>query len=148
VIFLRRALVFAWIGSICLAHAAAPLGSIHISKPWARASAPGAGMGAIYLQIKNNGKTADALISAQTGVAKSVMIHATATGIDGVSRMQHLPDGLALPAGKRTDLQPGGTHLMLMGLREPLKAGARFTLQLQFRDAKTQVVNVTVVGDP
>jgi periplasmic copper chaperone A len=149
VISKRRALlVFAGIGLICFAHAAAPKSTIHISKPRARASAPGAGMGAIYLQIKNSGKTADALISAQTDAAKSIMIHATDTGSDGVSRMLHLPDGLALPAGKRTELQPGGTHLMLMGLRQPLKVGARFTLRLQFRDAQTQVVNVTVVTDP
>ena len=65
--------------------------------------------------------------------------------MDGdVMRMRELPDGLALPAGRAVTLAPGGYHIMLMNLRQPLVAGQRIPVQLRFRDAPPLDVELQV----
>ena len=73
------------------------------------------------------------LVSASSPLAAVVEIHEMAMDKD-VMRMRAVP-GLDLPAGKVIELKPGGYHVMLMDLKQPLKAGETVPLTLVFEDA-------------
>ena len=83
------------------------------------------------------------LVSASSPLAGSVEIHDMA--MDGnVMTMRALPDGLVLPAGKPVALKPGGQHLMLMGLKQALKAGdtVPVTLVIELADKKRETLEI------
>jgi periplasmic copper chaperone A len=102
---------------------------ITIGHPWAR----GAGaIGAGYLKLDNKG-AADKLISASSDVSKSVELHSHVDD-KGVMRMRKV-DAIDVPASGVTELKPGGFHVMFIGLKEPLKEGARFPVTLKFERA-------------
>jgi copper(I)-binding protein len=61
--------------------------------------------------------------------------------------MQELEAGLPLPAGDAVQLKPGGTHVMLMGVAEPLRAGQSVPLTLTFAQAGPVEVTASV-GQP
>lgn len=87
--------------------------------------------------------TGGRLVSVTTPVAGVVEIHEMS--MDGnVMRMRALPDGLPLPAGKPVELKPGGFHVMLMDLKQPLKAGdtVLLTLVIEGPDKKRETVEV------
>ena len=75
--------------------------------------------------------------------AAAAELHQT-TNENGVMHMLPLPDGLALPAGQGVTLAPGGLHVMLMGLRHPLKQGETLALTLTFEHAAPVTVQVPV----
>lgn len=109
-------------------------GTLRVTAPWSRATAPRAEVGAGYLTISNAGRTADRLLSATSPRAARVEIHTMS--LDGsVMRMRPLPDGLEIPADGGVRLAPGGHHLMLLGLKAPLKAGERVPATLHFARA-------------
>jgi copper(I)-binding protein len=110
---------------------------------WARATAPGMSVGAVYLTLRGGAK-ADHLIGASTARAGMTQIHVV-TEADGMSRMRET-EAVDVPAGKRVLLAPQGTHIMLMDLKRPLVAGERFSLTLQFARAGTREVTVQVVA--
>lgn len=72
------------------------------------------------------------LVSAQSPVAGVVEIHEMAMEND-VMKMRQVP-GLDLAAGRTLELKPGGYHVMLMDLKQPLKAGDSVPLTLVFED--------------
>lgn len=109
------------------------LGDLEISGGFARATPPGAEVGGGFLTIRNDG-SADRLVSASSPLAARVEIHEMAMQ-DNVMTMRPLPDGLALPAGETVALKPGGFHLMLMGLKQPLAEGETVPLTLTFEKA-------------
>ena len=59
--------------------------------------------------------------------------------------MRELSSGLAVPAGSKIELKPGGTHVMIMGLRAPLSRGDTLTLRLRFEKSGEKPVDVRVV---
>lgn len=109
----------------------ATVGSLAIADAWTRATAAGAKVGAGYLTIRNSGSTADALIAVETSVAGRGEIH-DMTMTDGVMRMRRIPE-LEIPAGGAVELKPGGKHLMLMDLKEPLVEGREVVVKLTFK---------------
>lgn len=117
--------------------------SVAASDAWARATAPGMSVGAVYLTLQG-GAQADSLIAASTARAGMTQIHVV-TEADGMARMRETA-AVDVPAGKRVPLAPQGTHIMLMDLKQPLVAGERFTLTLQFAKAGTREVTVQVVA--
>jgi len=119
------------IASLAQSFAASP---ITIERPWARASAPGQTVGGGFMTILHQGATEDRLVSATTPIARDVQIH-TMNMDGGVMRMRPLEGGLAIPAGGRVVLQPGGLHLMFMELSAPLMAGSSFPVTLRFANA-------------
>lgn len=123
-------------------HAAA--GPIVIQDAWARASAGIAGTGAVYLTIRNTGTHPDRLIAASAPIARRAELH-THIMKNHVMRMRRI-DTVALPPGTTIGFQPGGRHVMLMGLRAPLREGAQFPLTLAFEKAGTLSVDVVVRG--
>lgn len=100
------------------------------SEAWVRLPPPAAGVAAGYVELHNGG-AANRLVAASAAGFGQVQIHAMR--MDGeVMRMQALPDGLALPAGRITSLRPGSYHLMLMMPKRPLQEGQQVRVRLQF----------------
>ena len=101
---------------------------IAITDARARATVPGQTSSAVYLTITNKGGD-DRLVSVATA-AGAASLHSTSMD-GGVMRMRPL-DGLVIPAGARVELKPGGTHIMLMGIKQPLAPGSTLPLDLKF----------------
>jgi periplasmic copper chaperone A len=119
---------------------AAIASDIMVMNATARASlTPVARTGAIYLSIMNHGSADDKLLSITTAAATAAQVHETTMDGD-VMKMRVVEDGLAIAAGATVDLKPGGFHIMLTGLKAPLKKGDTVTLELTFE--KAGVVNV------
>jgi copper(I)-binding protein len=101
------------------------------------------GTGAIFMRLVNTGGEADRLTSARSDVAEVVEIHETR--MEGeVMKMQHLPDGIELPAGGQVELKPGGYHIMLIGLKRDLKEGDQVRLELEFEKSGRKTANAQV----
>ena len=117
-------------------------GDLKIEHPWARASAGAAANGAAYMTIATSGAAADQLVKADSPVAAKVELHTHI--LDGdVMRMRPV-SGITVNVGEPAVLRPGGLHVMLIGLKEPLKPGSQFPLTLTFEKAGTVVVQVDV----
>lgn len=120
------------------------LGELTIGHPYARSTAPGQPAGGAYLSIRNAGTAGDKLVSASADVSKSVELHEMKMEGD-VMRMREV-SAVEVPAGKAVELKPGGLHIMLMGLKAPLKQGEKFPLKLKFEKAGEVTVTVNVEG--
>ena len=120
--------------------AMAQTGQVELKDAWARATPGKAENGAAYLTIVSPG--ADRLVSLSTPVAKKAQLH-TMTTEGGVMKMRPLA-GLDVPADRPVTLKPGGAHIMLMGLNQPLQAGQSFPLTLSFEKAGQREVTVAV----
>lgn len=90
--------------------------------------------------------TADRLVSASSPDANMVQIHESRIE-GGMMMMAELRDGLPLPAGETVALEPGGNHLMLMGVKEPLVAGDTVALTLTFESSPPLEI-IATVGQP
>lgn len=101
----------------------------------------GIGSSAAYVSVHNAG-AADRLLGAASPAATKVTIHAT-SNVGGVSRMR--PAGaIPIAAGKMIMMKPGGLHIMLSGLKAPLRPGATLPLILRFEKAGTVNVRLPV----
>jgi copper(I)-binding protein len=118
------------------------LGSLVVSDPWARASAGKAKTGAAYLRIDNRGRVVDRLIGAATPAAKKAHLHHTVMEA-GIMRMRPVT-GVDINPGQRTELKPGGLHMMLMDLKAPLEESDTVPLTLTFEKAGSIEVRVQV----
>jgi copper(I)-binding protein len=129
-------LVFALLlGSIGIASAHDyKLGALEIGHPWARATPPTAPSGAGYLSVKNTGTAPDRLMTVSSPAAQTVQVHEMK--MEGnVMRMRELASPLEIKPGETATLAPGGLHLMMMGLKGPLKQGEKVPLTLTFEKA-------------
>jgi copper(I)-binding protein len=117
---------------------------IIIAKPWARASILQSRPGATYLTIRNTGNAADRLLGVTSPQAGKVMVH-TSKLTNGIMSMRAVTD-LEVGAGGTVAMQPGGMHLMLTQLREPLRKGQRLEINLQFEKAGRLQVSVPILS--
>ena len=117
------------------------IGEITIDHPYARATAPGQPSGGAFLRLDNRGP-ADRLLAVQSDVASSTELHEMKMEGD-VMRMRQV-EAIDVPRNQSVALQPGGLHIMLMGLKAPLKEGERFPLTLRFQNAGEVKVEVHV----
>ena len=124
------------------------LGALSIERPWSRELPPVAPNGAAYLRIENGGARAARIVSAHSPVAGRVEFHAHEMDA-GVMKMRQL-DSVEVPARGAVSFEPGGLHLMLIGLEEPLVAGKGFALTLVFQEAGEVelTVEITAGGAP
>ena len=147
---LARALVAGLLACAACAVAAhgATVGDIAIGHPYATPSIAGTSNGAAYLaSIENKGAAGDRLVRASTPMASRVEIHTMNLDAQGVMRMREI-DGVALAPKAKVQMKPGGgLHLMLIGLKEPLKEDATFPMTLEFERAGKVEVKV-IVGQP
>lgn len=118
------------------------VGSISIDHPWSRATVAGIPNGVAYFGLTNSGDDDDKLVSASTPVADKTELHTHLKEGD-VVRMRQVED-IVVPAGGSAKLEPGGLHVMLMGLNDPLEQGTSFPLTLVFDKAGTVTIDVMV----
>jgi copper(I)-binding protein len=109
------------------------IGTLTIEHPWARPTVPGQSTGGAYFGVRNNGSVPDRLLGGSTPMAARVEVHEMRMEGD-VMRMREIP-ALDVPAGAPVKLAPGGLHLMLLGLKGPLKVGDKVPLKLRFEKA-------------
>lgn len=119
-------------------------GDIEIGHPWSRATAASAPTGAAFLTLTETGAQPDRLISASTPAAEKAELH-THIKDNGVMRMRQVPS-IELEPGKTVALQPGGYHIMMIGLKKPLAKGDHVPLTLTFEKAGTITVELHVEG--
>ncbi len=146
--------------SLALAVTAASAGTtLTVNAAWSR---PATDTGAAYFTIVNGGASADRLLEVRSPVAAHVEIHETVqgssgnaqgmqgmAGMSGMSAMQGMVtmkrvNAVAVPAGGQVRFKPGSYHVMLIGLKHPLKAGDVVPLQLRFEKAGKIDVNAPV----
>ncbi len=116
---------------------------VTVENQWSRTSPMVTGAGAAYMDI--TAAEADRLVGASvdSSVAAMVEIHETSMNDDGAMMMQPVTE-IELPAGETVKLEPGGYHIMLMQLVEPLEAGQTYKLTLQFAESGDQEIEVEV----
>jgi copper(I)-binding protein len=122
----------------CSGTASAPT----IAQAWAR-PAPVGGNTAAYLTITTGAGQADALLSASSPGADMVQVHEVSTDASGMTGM-HPIDRLDIPAGTTVSLEPGGHHLMVMGVTSELAVGGKLELDLVFEHAGKVVVQAEI----
>jgi periplasmic copper chaperone A len=119
---------------------------VTVSEPWIRATVGGQKVAGGYMQIKS---TRDlALVGATSPASVTVEVHEMAM-VDNVMKMRALQK-LDVPAGRAVELKPGGYHLMLIDIKEPMKVGAKVPMQLIFedKDKKRETVDITAEVRP
>lgn len=90
-------------------------GELELRDAWIRALPPTQKVTAAYLTLTNPGTSAIELVSGASPIASKIEIH-TSRKVEGYMRMEQLPI-LKLAPGETATLEPGGTHLMLLGLK-------------------------------
>ena len=128
----------AW-GSV---HAETAAASVTVSEAYARAVPPGQPNSASFMLLKNASNMDHALVGAQSDAAETVELH-THSMKDGMMQMRRVAR-IEIPAGGETRLQPGGLHVMLIGLKGDLQPGEDVALRLQFEDGSTLEVAAPV----
>lgn len=128
---------------------AAAHNGVHIIDPYARVIGPS---GAAYFRLLNNELTDEVLLSATSPDAGMVMLMHSAADANGVMQMKDQPEGFAVKAQEELVLGSSGSHVMLMGLTHPIKAGDMITLVLTFKNVGEVTVTLPVdnkrVADP
>jgi len=127
--------------SALAASGAVPAADIEVSDAWSRPTPPGAEVGVAYFKITNHGK-GDRLVAASSPVAKRADLHISQME-SGVMKMRHL-DSVEVKAGSPIAFEPNGRHVMLNGLKKPLKQGETFPLVLKFANGGAVEVQVSV----
>src|SRR5689334_10904512 len=117
--------------------------SIEVLDAWSRPTPPGIDVGVAYFTIRNEGKS-DRLLRVSSPVARSAELHVSAMK-DGVMKMEGLAS-VDVGSGAPVAFEPSGRHVMLVGLKHPLKAGDVFPLTLTFANAGRVRASVRVRG--
>ncbi len=116
---------------------------IEVGQAWSRMTAASAPMGAIFVELKNSGDQDDVLVSATTARSPQVELH-NHVNDNGVMRMREVAGGIVLPKGQTVSLKPGGYHIMLMKMPQPLVLNDEYKVTLSFKHAPSQTVTVKV----
>ncbi|PWF48569.1 copper chaperone PCu(A)C [Massilia glaciei] len=125
---------------LALAGSAAAQAQVKLSAPWVRATVPQQSSTGAFLRIET---TADArLVKVASPVAGIAEMHKME--MKGEMMRMYRVDGIALPAGKVTQLASGGHHIMLLDLKRQLKAGETVPLTLTFEDRQKKRSSVTL----
>lgn len=119
---------------------------IMVDSPFARASAsPAVKSGAAYFTVKNHGEMADRLIAVEGDAAARIELH-THVMKDGAMHMTEIEGGVPLAPGESVAFEPGGNHVMMMGLTAPLTEGDTLHLTLVFEHAGKMDVDIPILG--
>ena len=120
-------------------------GDLVITQAWSRATPGGAKIAGGYLTIENKGTAPDRLIGGSAEVSDKIQVHEM-TMNNGVMTMRPLDKGLTIEPGKTVKLAPGGYHLMLMDLKNPLRQGDKVPVTLEFEKAGKVNLSLDVQG--
>lgn len=105
--------------------------SVRIDNAWARATAPGQKVAAVFMDLTASADRS--LVAAESPAAKQVQLHNMAME-NGVMIMREVKE-IALAKGRTVQLKPGGLHVMLIDLNGPIPAGATVDLTLVVKNA-------------
>lgn len=114
--------------------------TVEIAEPWVRATVGGQSATGAFMTLKSS--AAQRLVQAASPVAGVVEIHEMAMEKD-VMRMRAVPS-VALPAGATVEFRPGGYHIMLLDLKQPMKADDVVPLTLTFENADGKRLSVDI----
>jgi copper(I)-binding protein len=118
-------------------------GDIRVENAWARATAPGQDAASVDLTITS--KHAATMVGVSSRVARTAQLHSMVME-GGMMRMREVA-GISLPAGKTVNLSESGYHMMLTGLKAPLKEGETVPLILSIKVGNKSVVQVKVKAE-
>ncbi|WP_104202210.1 copper chaperone PCu(A)C [Billgrantia saliphila] len=107
-----------------------------------RAVPPGSPTSAAFMSLHNPAERDVRLVGASTSAAEVIELH-NHQSVDGVMQMRRAGE-IAIPAGGRVELAPGGLHMMLIGLTEPLVEGESVRIELEFDTGETQALQAPV----
>ncbi|NLF64450.1 MAG: copper chaperone PCu(A)C [Chloroflexi bacterium] len=140
-------LLFFVVGAL-LAGCGGNSGGIEASGVWGRESPSMAQNGAFYLELRNNGDADDALVAVQTTACSQVELHESSMDDHDVMSMDPVEGGrIPLPAGETISLEPGGLHVMCLGVVEPFVSGERIPLVLHFEQHEPLEVEAEIRRD-
>ncbi|MEQ1930531.1 MAG: copper chaperone PCu(A)C [Parvularculaceae bacterium] len=156
---MRIALILAVLGSLLAACAResapakaadpcadAPDGQVTVKDVWLRPATAGQPTSALYALVCNRTGSADALIAVRTDAASAVELHATQRQPDGAVSMSKL-ERIDVPAGGAAALEPGGAHVMLIGLAAALEEGSTRDVVFEFENARAVAAVASVMRD-
>ena len=133
-------LLFGTIATPALAADAA--NSVSVTDPYVRAVPPGQPNSAAFMQLRNSDAASHSIKSAESPVARIVELH-THIKEGGMMKMRQVKQ-IDIPARGETVLQPGGLHVMLIGLKEKLTPGDNIAVTLVFEDGSKKLVQAPV----
>ena len=125
--------------SATLAAAQAPV--VIVKSAWARKT-PGSDVAAVYLSLSNTSAKPVIVIGVQSPMAAHSMVHETSVS-NGQSRMR-MKDTIVIAPGQTVSFTPGGTHVMLTGLKGNLSVGQNVPLVLLLADGSKVTVAAVV----
>ena len=120
-------------------------GGVEVRDGWARPAAQG-GNGAIYFVVENDSAETQELIGVAADVAEAIEMHESRMSGD-VMEMHQL-ESVSLEPGEEVVFEPGGLHIMLIGLKQDLKTGDNFQITLDFANYEDIQVTVSVQDTP
>lgn len=120
------------------ASAAGVADRVSINDPYIRAVPPVVKTTAAFMQLQNTNAQEQFVVSAQSDTAAVVELHMHVQD-EGVMRMRQIPH-IHLPPNQTVSLQPGGLHIMLFDLKQPLSPGDEVPLTLTFDDGSSKQV--------
>lgn len=127
--------VFAAAALLACGAANSPDGGVQAESAWIRASVPGSKVSAGYLTLRNTSSEDDAVVAVEIPGVGKAEVHSMSHS-EGMMRMRPV-ESLPLPAGQTVQLQPGGTHLMLMGVEEAFELGSQRSGRIRLRSGQT-----------
>ena len=116
---------------------------VTVTEAWSRATSRTAQTGAIYLTV--TAAEPDRLLSASSPSATTAELHQSRM-TNNVMEMRAVPGGLPVQPGTPIRMAPGGYHLMLMGLKQPLTQGESIPVTLVFEHAGVVTVDAIIAG--
>ena len=137
---MKRSILFVLLATLLLSACGAKEG-IEVSDVWARTGTQG-GNGAVYFVIQNHDTDMDELIGVVSDVADAVEVHESKMEGD-VMMMNHV-GSVTLEPSQKVEFMPGGLHVMLIGLKQDLKAGDEIEVTLHFKNSADIIVIATV----
>jgi hypothetical protein len=137
------AVMWGWAG-LAGAEPTARVGAITIHDAWARAPMGQTGTSAVYMTLEASGGEGDRLVAVTSPDAARAELH-TSIVEGGVAKMRPLA-AIEIASGEPTVLEPGGPHVMLVGLGKKLVEGDTLPLSLTFEHAGTIELQVPVKG--
>ena len=120
-------------------------GQVSVSDAWALATVTGQPNGAVYFTVLSTESDAFQRVGVPDSIADHTEIHETVTNAAGAMAMQQMESGVALDPGTAVTFTPGGRHVMLVDLVQPLAVGETFDVTLDFARADSITVPVAVV---
>jgi periplasmic copper chaperone A len=140
--FIAFALLGALVAIVPVTDSKAQSNGIAVEGAWARPTPGFVKNAAVYFTIVNHGAAADRLVGATSPASDRAETHINIREGD-IVRMRRVIS-VDVPAGGQTVFSPNGFHVMLTGVKAPLKAGEQVPLTLQFANAGAVAVSVTV----